>query len=249
MRLSPWREDRDRPADRRRLLLRLRVPGADLGRGSRGDREGDPPRDRVKAASGRAKRSLADEAIARFSAEGQPYKVELIDDGGGRQISLYTQGEIHGSLPRPSPPERGADQGGQADEPRRRLLARRREAPELTRIYGTAFYSQAELDAHLERLEQARGARPPQARRPAGSLPSVRALARLAVLAPERGMVLLERSSRTPPPREPTARLRRGEDAARCTTSRRYRDVGPLGELRGEHVLRARARGRGAASR
>src|SRR5207302_408138 len=28
--------------------------------------------------------------------------------------------------------------------------------PQLTRIYGTAFYSQADLDAYLERLEQAR---------------------------------------------------------------------------------------------
>src|SRR5206468_3860750 len=27
---------------------------------------------------------------------------------------------------------------------------------QLTRIYGTAFYSQADLDAHLERLEEAR---------------------------------------------------------------------------------------------
>ena len=35
---------------------------------------------------------------------------------------------------------------------------------QLTRIYGTAFFSQADLDAHLERLEEAQRARPPPAR-------------------------------------------------------------------------------------
>ena len=34
----------------------------------------------------------------------------------------------------------------------------------LTRIYGTAFHSKKELEEHLERLEQARAARSPQAR-------------------------------------------------------------------------------------
>ena len=42
----PGSEDRDRPADRRRLLLRLRVSRADLGGRPRGDRGRDPARDR-----------------------------------------------------------------------------------------------------------------------------------------------------------------------------------------------------------
>ena len=65
----------------------------------------------------------------RFEAEGEPYKVELVDTAEGA-ISLYTQSttgrRVHRPLPRAAPPELGADQGVQADRPRRRLLARRR---------------------------------------------------------------------------------------------------------------------------
>ena len=46
---------------------------------------------------------------------------------------------------------------------------------QLTRIYGTAFYSQADLDAHLARLEEATQARPPPARDAARPLPLLRA--------------------------------------------------------------------------
>ena len=55
---------------------------------------------------------------------------------------------------------------------------------QLTRIYGTAFYSQADLDAYLERLEEARR----RDHRKLGAqldLFHLAELARLAVLAPE----------------------------------------------------------------
>ena len=42
-RLHPGRQDRDRPADRERLLLRLRVPAADPRGGSRAIEAGDRP--------------------------------------------------------------------------------------------------------------------------------------------------------------------------------------------------------------
>ncbi len=44
---------------------------------------------------------------------------------GGRHLALHA-GRLHRPLPRPAPPERRADQGRQADEPRGRVLARRR---------------------------------------------------------------------------------------------------------------------------
>ena len=72
-----------------------------------------------------ARRSRATRREARFEAEGEPYKVELVDTAEG-DISLYTPGRLHRPLPRPAPAEREADQGVQADRPRRRLLARRR---------------------------------------------------------------------------------------------------------------------------
>ena len=67
-----------------------------------------------------------DEARARFEAEGEPYKVELVDDGGGRHHALHP-GRLHRPLPRTPPAGLVADQGPQADRARRRLLARGRE--------------------------------------------------------------------------------------------------------------------------
>jgi threonyl-tRNA synthetase len=96
-----------------------------------------------------------DEAKARFAAEGEPYKVELVDTAEG-DISLYTQGDFtdlcRGPHLQNSKPIKavkltslaGAYWRGDSDN------------RQLTRIYGTAFYSQADLDAHLARLEEAR---------------------------------------------------------------------------------------------
>ena len=96
-----------------------------------------------------------DDARARFEAEGERYKVELVDSRRGRHLALHA-GRLHRPLPRAAPAGLEADQGVQADRPRGRLLARRRANTQLTRVYGTAFFTQADLDAHLERLEQAK---------------------------------------------------------------------------------------------
>jgi len=97
----------------------------------------------------------ADEARRRFEQEGEPYKVELVDTAEG-PISLYTQGDFtdlcRGPHLQNSKPIKAVKLTGLAgaywrgDEKNRQL----------TRIYGTAFYDQADLEAHLERLEQAR---------------------------------------------------------------------------------------------
>jgi threonyl-tRNA synthetase len=95
------------------------------------------------------------EARARFEAEGEPYKVELVDTAEG-DITLYTQGGFtdlcrgpHLQNSKPIKAFKLTSLAGaywRGDE----------NNPQLTRIYGTAFYSQADLDAHLDRLEQAR---------------------------------------------------------------------------------------------
>src|SRR5437660_1713411 len=94
-------------------------------------------------------------AKARFAAENEPYKVELVDTAEG-EISLYTQGEFtdlcRGPHLQNSKPIKalklthlaGAYWRGDATQ------------PQLTRIYGTAFYSKKDLDAYLQRLEEAR---------------------------------------------------------------------------------------------
>ena len=97
----------------------------------------------------------AEEAKRRFEAEGERYKVELVDTAEG-EISLYTQGEFtdlcRGPHLQDSKPIKAikltslAGAYWRGDE----------KNTQLTRIYGTAFYSQADLDAYLERLEQAK---------------------------------------------------------------------------------------------
>jgi threonyl-tRNA synthetase len=97
----------------------------------------------------------ADEARKRFEAEQEPYKVELVDTAEG-PISVYTQGDFtdlcRGPHLQDSRPIKAIKLTGlsgaywRGDENNKQL----------TRIYGTAFYSQADLDAYLERLERAR---------------------------------------------------------------------------------------------
>jgi threonyl-tRNA synthetase len=96
-----------------------------------------------------------DEARARFEAEDEPYKVELVDSAEG-DISLYTQGGFtdlcRGPHLQNSKPIKAFKLTGLAGAYWRGDSTK----PQLTRIYGTAFYTQEDLDAYLERLEQAR---------------------------------------------------------------------------------------------
>ena len=96
----------------------------------------------------------ADEARARFEAEGEPYKVELVDTADG-PISLYTQGDFtdlcRGPHLQDSKPIKAVKLTGLAGAYWRGDASN----PQLTRIYGTAFYDQADLDAHLTALEEA----------------------------------------------------------------------------------------------
>src|SRR6267154_958200 len=96
-----------------------------------------------------------DEARARFEAEGEQYKVELVDSAEG-DISLYSQGNFtdlcRGPHLQDSKPIKAfklislAGAYWRGDEHNKQL----------TRIYGTAFYNQADLEAYLVRLEEAR---------------------------------------------------------------------------------------------
>jgi threonyl-tRNA synthetase len=96
-----------------------------------------------------------DEAKARFEQEREPYKQELVDTAEG-DISLYTQGDFtdlcRGPHLQDSRPIKAVKLTGLAGAYWRGDATN----PQLTRIYGTAFYSQADLDAHLQKLEDAR---------------------------------------------------------------------------------------------
>jgi threonyl-tRNA synthetase len=96
-----------------------------------------------------------DEARARFEAEGEQYKAELVDTAEG-DISLYTQGDFtdlcRGPHLQDSSPIKALKLTGLAGA----YWRGDEHNTQLTRIYGTAFFTQADLDAYLERLEQAR---------------------------------------------------------------------------------------------
>src|SRR3954468_13930427 len=97
----------------------------------------------------------ADDARRLFAEQDEPYKVELVDTAQG-EISLYTQGDFtdlcRGPHLQTSAPIKAvkltalAGAYWRGDERNKQL----------TRIYGTAFYSQADLDAYMHSLEEAR---------------------------------------------------------------------------------------------
>ena len=96
-----------------------------------------------------------DDAVARFEAESQPYKVELARGAEGT-ISLYTQGEFTDLCRGPHLQDASPIQALKLTSLAGAYWRGDERNTQLTRIYGTAFFSQADLDAHLERLEQAR---------------------------------------------------------------------------------------------
>jgi threonyl-tRNA synthetase len=97
----------------------------------------------------------AEEARRRFEAEGEPYKVELVDTADG-PISFYTQGDFtdlcRGPHLQDARPIKAIKLTGLAGA----YWRGDEKNKQLTRIYGTAFYSQADLDAYLERIEEAK---------------------------------------------------------------------------------------------
>ncbi|MGH2998933.1 MAG: aminoacyl--tRNA ligase-related protein, partial [Gaiellaceae bacterium] len=96
-----------------------------------------------------------DEARRRFAEENEPYKLELVDTAEG-DITLYTQGAFtdlcRGPHLQSSKPIKALKLTGLAGAYWRGDSSN----PQLTRIYGTAFYDQKDLDAYLHRLEEAR---------------------------------------------------------------------------------------------
>jgi threonyl-tRNA synthetase len=101
-----------------------------------------------------------DDAKARFEAENEPYKVELVDTAEG-DISLYTQSSrdggdftdlCRGPHLQNADPIKAVKLTGLAGA----YWRGDEKNTQLTRIYGTAFYSKGDLEEHLEALEQAR---------------------------------------------------------------------------------------------
>ncbi len=103
-------------------------------------------------------------ARERFAAEDQPYKVELIEDLVSsatvdhplETVSLYTNGPFTDLCRGPHAPGTGSIGAFALQSVAGAYWRGDSTRTMLTRIYGTAFHSRAELAEHLERLEQAR---------------------------------------------------------------------------------------------
>ena len=118
-------------------------------------------REHVKAKEGFAREDVTvHEALERFRAEDQPYKVELIEDlvkdEGVDTVSLYTNGPFTDLCRGPHAPDTGRIKAFKLLSLAGAYWRGDAKRQMLTRIYGTAFHSAKDLDAHLERLEQAR---------------------------------------------------------------------------------------------
>jgi threonyl-tRNA synthetase len=100
------------------------------------------------------------EAIERFRAEGQDYKVELIEDlvrdQGVETVSLYRNGPFTDLCRGPHAPATGKIKAFKLTSLAGAYWRGDAARQMLTRIYGTAFLSKDDLGAHLRRLEEAR---------------------------------------------------------------------------------------------
>ena len=103
-------------------------------------------------------------ALERFRAEGQDYKVELIEDLVAnsdpddplRTVSLYTNGPFTDLCRGPHGPGTKRIKAVKLQSVAGAYWRGDANRQQLTRIYGTAFFSKEELAEFLERLEQAR---------------------------------------------------------------------------------------------
>ncbi len=100
------------------------------------------------------------EAREIFKAQGEDYKVELIDDlvagEGVETVSLYRNGPFEDLCRGPHGPSTGRIKAIKLSSLAGAYWRGDEKRQMLTRIYGTAFFSKKELGKHLELIEQAK---------------------------------------------------------------------------------------------
>jgi threonyl-tRNA synthetase len=115
----------------------------------------------IEAAESFVRRDLpVAEALEKFRAEDQPYKVELIEDlkrdEGVETVSLYRNGPFEDLCRGPHGPSTARIEAFKLNSIAGAYWRGDESRQMLTRIYGTAFFTAKDLEAHVERLEQAR---------------------------------------------------------------------------------------------
>ncbi|MDH3225925.1 MAG: threonine--tRNA ligase [Thermoleophilia bacterium] len=113
---------------------------------------------KAKAPFQRSVMSIAD-AREYFAERDDPYKVDQIDElerQGEHEVSLYRQREFIDLCRGPHLQDSGKIGAVKLLSVAGAYWRGDEKNPQLTRLYATAFGKQADLDTHLERLEQAR---------------------------------------------------------------------------------------------
>ena len=97
-----------------------------------------------------------DEAVKSFRERGEPYKLEIIDAIPDARVSLYTDGEFVDLCEGPHVNSTGEVKAVKLLSVAGAYWRGNEKNKQLQRIYGTAYFSKADLDAHLTRLEEAK---------------------------------------------------------------------------------------------
>ncbi len=95
-------------------------------------------------------------ALAFFKAQGEDYKVELIEDLDADTVSLYTQGSFTDLCRGPHIPSTGMIKAFHLIKVAGAYWRGDEHRPMLSRIYGVGFSDQKQLKKHLRMLEEAR---------------------------------------------------------------------------------------------
>ncbi|MBE6779401.1 MAG: threonine--tRNA ligase [Ruminococcaceae bacterium] len=97
------------------------------------------------------------EAVAKFTAEGEPYKVELAEGiPDGEEISFYAQGDFTDLCAGAHLMSTGAVKAFKLTSATGAYWRGDSSKKMLCRVYGTAFPKASELEAHLTMLEEAK---------------------------------------------------------------------------------------------
>lgn len=101
------------------------------------------------------KEMMSKEAIDFFKKEGEDYKVELINDLGAEQVSLYTQGSFTDLCRGPHIPSTGMIKAFNLTKVAGAYWRGDEKRAMLSRIYGVAFADRKRLREYLHQLEEA----------------------------------------------------------------------------------------------
>ena len=96
------------------------------------------------------------DAVARFKAMGETYKVELIEGIEANTVSLYTCGDFTDLCRGPHVPHTGFAKASKLMSVAGAYWRGDEKNPMLSRIYGTAFADEKALAAYLKQLEEAK---------------------------------------------------------------------------------------------